>query len=247
VGLGCTVGITKLVAIVILVMIVIATAILIVVEGEEVHEIADRRSVFRHILVLAIGDRVRPIVATPRRNPGKTPVLFDELQHRDVIIVGMIDMAFLGVGRNCNERNARAVAEEIERLDKAGIVVAAAFVGGDEDRRRRPQRGIALHVRDQLLQELLVEIGGRVCRMASQGFERTDEGDGRQRVILNVVQKRTVILQLRFLRRILHDARIARERIADAAVEMEQQGYAFDRVSEDGRITAAVARVLIRL
>ena len=37
------------------------------------------------------------------------------------------------------QRNARAIAEEVERLNITGIVVAAAFVEGDEDRRVLPR------------------------------------------------------------------------------------------------------------
>ena len=71
--------------------------IAVMVEGEQVHEIADRRAVFGHI--------------------------------------------------------TGAVAEEVDRLDIAGIVEAAAFVGGDEDRRRWPKFGIALDPGNQGLQE----------------------------------------------------------------------------------------------
>ena len=56
-----------------------------------------------------------------------------------MVVVGVIDIALFGVGRNRNERNACAVAEEVDRLDVAGIIVAATFVGGDEDCRRRPE------------------------------------------------------------------------------------------------------------
>ena len=105
-------------------------------------------------------DRVRQIVAAAVRDLGKIPVLFDELQQRDMVVVGVVDMAFLGEGRNRDERNAGAVAEEVDRLDIAGIVVAAAFVGGDEDRRRVPEFGIALHPVDQRLQEFFILVGG---------------------------------------------------------------------------------------
>ena len=62
--------------------------------------------------------------------------------------------------------------------------------------------------------------------MSGQGLERTNERHRRQRVALKVVQERAVILQLRFLRRVGHDAQIARQRIANSAVEMEQQRHA---------------------
>jgi hypothetical protein len=65
-------------------------------EGEEVHEIADRRTIFRHISVSVFSDRVWQSVAAAMRNRGKIPVLFDELQQRDMIVVGVIDISLLG-------------------------------------------------------------------------------------------------------------------------------------------------------
>ena len=56
-----------------------------------------------------------------------------------MVVVGVVDIAFLRERRHGDERNARAVAEEVEQLDVAGVVEAAAFIGGDEDRRRRPR------------------------------------------------------------------------------------------------------------
>jgi hypothetical protein len=45
-------------------------------------------------------DRVRQLVAAPIRDLRKIPVLFDELQQRDMVVVGVVDMALLGEGRN---------------------------------------------------------------------------------------------------------------------------------------------------
>ena len=56
---------------------VIVAAIAVMVEGEQVHEIADRRAIFGHIaVVVTLLDRVRQIVAAAIRNLGKIPVLF---------------------------------------------------------------------------------------------------------------------------------------------------------------------------
>src|ERR1700737_5298782 len=95
---------------------VAAIVIPLIVEGEEVHEIADSRPVFGRIsVIIALMDRVRQIVAAAIRDLGKIPVLFDELQHRGVVVIGMVDVTLLSVGRNRNERNAGAVAEEATR------------------------------------------------------------------------------------------------------------------------------------
>src|ERR1700730_1143029 len=48
-------------------LIAIAIVILIMSEGEEVHEITDGRAIFRHISVLAVDDRVRQMVAATMR------------------------------------------------------------------------------------------------------------------------------------------------------------------------------------
>ena len=53
--------------------------------------------------------------------------------------VGVRDMAALRVGRDHDGRDARAVTEEVERLDVAGVPVSAALIEGDQDRGVRPQ------------------------------------------------------------------------------------------------------------
>lgn len=69
-----------------------------------------------------------------------------------------------------------------------------AFIGGDEDRGRIPEFRIALHPIDQRLQEFFIIVGRRIRRMSSQRFEWPNERHRRQRVALNVVQERAVIL-----------------------------------------------------
>ena len=56
-----------------------------------------------------------------------------------MIGIGVRDMARPGPGRDDERRDAGAVAEVVERLDVAGVVVAAAFVEGDEDGGALPQ------------------------------------------------------------------------------------------------------------
>jgi len=52
----------------------------------------------------------------------------------------------------------RAVAEEVDRLDIAGVVVAAALVHRDDDGRGLPQFLVGLHLVDDLLREGLEDI-----------------------------------------------------------------------------------------
>lgn len=84
-----------------MVIAAIVVVIAVMVEGEQVHELADRRTIVGRIaIVVAVMDRVRQIVAAPIRDLRKIPVLFDELQQRDMVVVGVVDMALLGEGRN---------------------------------------------------------------------------------------------------------------------------------------------------
>ncbi len=89
--------------------------------------------------------------------------------------VRVVDVAALGEGRDDDKRNARPVAEKVERLDVAGVVVAAAFVQRDDERGFRHQFGLPLQVihdvRDHALEE--VKLGG--CRVAVQQAIRFDE------------------------------------------------------------------------
>ena len=52
-----------------------------------------------------------------------------------MIGIRVIDEATFRVGRDDDHRNARAVAEEADWLHIARVVVSAAFVHRDEDRR----------------------------------------------------------------------------------------------------------------
>ena len=59
-----------------------------------------------------------------------------------MVVVSMHHAAALRIGRNHQQRNPRAVAEEVDRLHITGIPVAATFVEGDHD------RGVVPHLRD---------------------------------------------------------------------------------------------------
>jgi hypothetical protein len=73
------------------------------------------------------------IVAATRRQRLQAPVALDELQDRSMVGIGVIDEAFLGERRHCDQHRARSVAEKVDRLDIAGIIVAARLVEGDQD------------------------------------------------------------------------------------------------------------------
>jgi len=53
-------------------------------------------------------------------------------------------VAAAAVRGNHDERNTGSLTEEIERLDVARVIVAAAFIHGDEDRGALPEFLVAL-------------------------------------------------------------------------------------------------------
>src|SRR5208283_476898 len=63
---------------------------------------------------------------------------FSSMKERGVVGVCVTNIALLREAGYDDERNARAVAEEVDGLDIARVIVAAAFVECDEDCRRVP-------------------------------------------------------------------------------------------------------------
>ena len=54
-----------------------------------------------------------------------------------MVSVVVADLAAQRVGRDGDHRDARAVAEEVDRLAEAGVEITAAFVEGDDHERAR--------------------------------------------------------------------------------------------------------------
>jgi hypothetical protein len=67
-----------------------------------------------------------------------------------VVRIAVRDVTGLRIRRNHNQWNARSVTEEIERLNVTRIVVAAALVHRDKDRRGLPNFRIAPHLINDL-------------------------------------------------------------------------------------------------
>src|SRR5437899_1088642 len=59
-------------------------------EGEQGHQVAERRAVAGYV---RLWRRVRQVVLAEAGQRGQAPVLFDELQDRDVVVVGVVDRA----------------------------------------------------------------------------------------------------------------------------------------------------------
>ena len=66
--------------------------------------------------------------------------------------------------------------------------------------------------------------------MAGQRLERADERHRGQGVVRDIIDERAVVLQFGFLGWFCHDAEIAGQGIADAAIGVERQRHAIDRV-----------------
>jgi len=103
-------------------------------ELEHVEQIAEGWAIERHVGIIGVRNRIREIIAAPRRQGLQVPIALDEFQNRDVIGVCVVHMPALGKRRDDNQRDARTVAEEIERLNVTGIVEAAALVQRDDKR-----------------------------------------------------------------------------------------------------------------
>ena len=105
-----------------------------VFETKHVRQIADSWLVARHIERRTCG-RVWQIVATVAGDWRQSPVLLNELQNGNVVVVSVVHLSAFGERRDGDERKTRAVAEEVNRLNVTGIVVPSTLVEGDEDRR----------------------------------------------------------------------------------------------------------------
>src|SRR6202035_2505211 len=103
------------------------------IEREQVEQVGDRRAVQRNVGAVRQSDRVWHVVAAAMRDRLQAPIALDELDDRDVIGIGMRDVARDQIRRDHDQRDTGAVAEEVERLHIARVVVAAAFIEGDED------------------------------------------------------------------------------------------------------------------
>jgi hypothetical protein len=94
----------------------------VMVELKHIEKIPDGRTIERHVRIIVVGNRVRKIVPAAIGQRLQIPIPLDELQDRDVIGVGVADMAALRKARYNDERDAGAVAEEVERLDVSGVI-----------------------------------------------------------------------------------------------------------------------------
>src|ERR1700760_2468525 len=146
-------------------------------EIERPAQVIDGRTVYRDIRIVLPYLRIRKVVAAAIGQRLQSPVLLDELDDRNVIAVFVRHMAALGIGRHNDERDPGAIAEEVNWLDVARIVVAAAFVESDEDCGALPHFRIGLHLVHNLLHEPFKQIQLRRGRMAIVETARLHDGN----------------------------------------------------------------------
>ena len=163
-----------------IVIIMIMTVIMIPAEIEHVEQVSDRRHVDGNVDVVVVDARIGQIIAAALAELAEIPVAFDEFHEGGMFAIDVGDVTAPRERRDRNHRNARPGAEEIDRLDEAGVIVSAALVHGDEDRGAFPQLLVALGKLDDVLGERLEQIELRRCRMAVHRAVRLDVGHRRQ-------------------------------------------------------------------
>jgi hypothetical protein len=84
-------------------------------EGEQVSQVSDRGSVERDIGVREGRDRIRKIISAPRGHRRQAPVVFDELENRDVVGISVRDVPMLGPRRDHHQRDPREWAKTCAR------------------------------------------------------------------------------------------------------------------------------------
>src|SRR5215470_16475423 len=123
-----------------------------------------------------------------------------------MIIIGVIHPATTGEWRNHDRRNPRTIAEEIERLEEAGIPVAAAFIEGDQESSLCEQIRMRAEPIENLVNHAfeIDKLGG--SGMAVHEAIRLHIGNRAQPAVIEFVEEIDDILDvLLALRRIAHD------------------------------------------
>ena len=176
------------------------------VEVERIEQIIERRAVGRHVRIVLRRLRVGKIVTAAGRQRLELPVALDELQDRDVVAITVMDLSAGRIRRENQQRNARPIAEEVERLDEARVPVATGLIKGDEDGRLGFELGIVVEGTKDVQQIGLEQIDLRALRMTVEETIGLAERYRRQSVVLNGRDQVSGILDMRRPnRRICHD------------------------------------------
>ena len=92
------------------------------IEMKQIEEIPDGRTVPRYIRIISICNRVREIIPAAPSQRLQIPIPLDEFQNRDVIGVGVADVAAPRKARDHDQRYTWTVAKKIKRLDVSGVI-----------------------------------------------------------------------------------------------------------------------------
>lgn len=132
----------------------------------------------------------------------------------------MRHVASRGVRGDHQHRHARAIAEEIERLNETAVIQAAALVERDDNDGIGKQLLIGRCVIDDVLDEFLQQADLAAAGMALKRAVRLDEGDRGQISAVDVIKQIVRdVLQMRCTRiRIRHDRLRVLERIGMIAI-----------------------------
>ena len=130
-----------------------------ILEVEHVEQVAESRHVVRNVGIGLVKLGIRQNVAAAAGKRAMTPIALDEFYQRSVVAIGMLDVAALGERRNGNERDAQTITEEVQHLNETAVVIAAAFIHGDENGGRGPLVRVALRqVNDVFCEDLWLRL-----------------------------------------------------------------------------------------
>src|SRR5579859_7282199 len=145
------------------------TIMITMIKVEQVEQIADGRHVPRNVRIVVIKARIGQIIAAACAERGmEHPVPFDELDEGRMLVIDMADVTTSRKRRNGDHRNAWTCPEEINRLDEARVIIAAAFVHSDKDRGFGPLFPVALREFNDVLSEGLEQSPFRGSGMRSE-------------------------------------------------------------------------------
>src|ERR1700722_4229650 len=156
------------------------------IEIEGVEQVVERRHVGRNVGVGLLALRIRQIVAAAASQRPKLPIPLDEFYQRDVVGIAVIDLAAGRVRRQDQQRDARAITEEVDRLNEARVVVATRLVPRDEHGRVGLQRRIGVEGVEDVLYVGLEQVDFRARRMTVEHAVRLADGDRGQRAVLDL-------------------------------------------------------------
>ena len=91
--------------------------------------------------------------------------------------------------RDYEHRHARTVAKEVERLNKATVIQAAALVKGDDDRGLGVKLRVGFRAVDNVLDELLQQTDLAAAGMALKCAVRLDKGNCGQIAARNIFEE----------------------------------------------------------